>query len=204
MAHWQWEWTERAARHQWLEPKGCIGLFPCQSEGDDVIIYRPEDVTRGDATPRTLARLHFDLLAGGDGTDAFSPAQFFLSRESGRMDVAGVLIATAGMRSQEVIRRFQSEGDSESAHLLQGLADRTAEDLAAMLHDRLRATLRVAAGYGARYSPGYPGLAITFNRFLYDLLEAEKLDIGLTEAFQFIPTSTTAAVVCFHPAAGYA
>jgi 5-methyltetrahydrofolate--homocysteine methyltransferase len=170
------QWIAKATDHQWLQPQGCVGFFPCQSEGDELIIFDAEDETR------ERARLRFDILAGKDKTDAFSPAQWFLPRASEKKDVVGLLIATAGMRQQEIIQRFQAEGDSESAHLLQGLGDRVAEDLAAMLHARLRTRAGVDAECGARYSPG----------------------IRLTEAFQFIPTSTTAAVVCFHPAAAYA
>jgi 5-methyltetrahydrofolate--homocysteine methyltransferase len=191
------QWIETAAKNQWLQPQGCMGVFPCQSEGDELIIFDTKDKTR------ERARLQFDLLSGRNKKDVFSPAQWFLPRSSGEKDVVGLLIATVGLYQQDMIQRFQKEGDTERAYLLQGLGDRVAEDLAAMLHARLRAQVGVDAKCGVRYSPGYPGLAIQYNRPLYELLDARRLGIRLTEAFQFIPTSTTAAVVCFHPAAAY-
>lgn len=192
------QWIKDAEENGWLQPQGHIALFPCQSAGDELIIYDPENLSA------EVGRLHFTPQVGKDKKDVFSVTQSFLSRESGKMDVVGLQIATVGTRAQEVVERFKAQGNSEAAHLLQGLTDRTAEDMAVLLHRRLREVAGVEAGTGARYSPGYPGLALEHNKILYELLGADKLGIRMTEAFQFSPTSTTAAVVCFHPEAGYA
>jgi 5-methyltetrahydrofolate--homocysteine methyltransferase len=43
-----------------------------------------------------------------------------------------------------------------------------------------------------------------YNRTILDLLHAtELIGVKITEAGEFSPTGTTAAVVCFHPDAHY-
>ena len=88
---------------------------------------------------------------------------------------------------------------------LQGLCDRVAEDLAEYIHN----LIRLRAGYkknsqGERYSPGYAALANLYNnKVIWEVLQAEDLGIELTDANEFNPPSTTAAVICFHSEAGY-
>jgi 5-methyltetrahydrofolate--homocysteine methyltransferase len=71
-----------------------------------------------------------------------------------------------------------------------------APEIQQLLHGKYR---------GARYSPGYPAMTdISNNQIIADLLEAgKKLGIRLTEGYQFDPTGTTAAVICFHQDADY-
>ena len=89
--------------------------------------------------------------------------------------------------------------------MLQGLSDRIAEDLAGHLHGEWRNALGLSAGTGTRWSPGYPGMrAMTMNRVILECLDAERLlGVRLTEADQFSPTGSTAAVISFHPEARY-
>ncbi|MBN2307915.1 MAG: hypothetical protein JXR94_03030, partial [Candidatus Hydrogenedentes bacterium] len=86
---------------------------------------------------------------------------------------------------------------------LQGLSDRIAEDMADLLHARLRERMGVDAG--ARWSPGYPAIPDTANnRTILELLDAtERIGVRITGAGEFAPTGTTAAIVCFHPDARY-
>jgi len=88
---------------------------------------------------------------------------------------------------------------------LQGLSDRVAEDMAEYIHQ----LLRMRAGYkkenrGQRYSPGYPALTdMIGNHIIWKALAAEDLGVTLTDAHEFFPPSTTAAVICFHKDASY-
>jgi 5-methyltetrahydrofolate--homocysteine methyltransferase len=103
------------------------------------------------------------------------------------------------------IQSFKEQNDSESALYLQGLSDRVAEDMAEYIHQ----LLRTRAGYkkenrGQRYSPGYPALTnLKGNSIIWKALGAEDLGVTLTDAEQFYPPSTTAAVICFHKDASY-
>ena len=137
--------------------------------------------------------------------DVFSVAQYFHPKASGIMDVVGLQITTAGRNMEAVIAGFKGEHDSESALYLQGLGDRVAEDFAEYIHGLMgQRTGRKKDQLGQRYSPGYPALEdLLNNKVIYDLLKTEDLGITMTSGNEFDPPSTTAAIVCFHPDAGY-
>jgi 5-methyltetrahydrofolate--homocysteine methyltransferase len=152
-----------------------------------------------------LARFGFTPVIGAERKDIISGAQYF--RASGETpDCIGVQITTGGPSVDEQVIRFKDGGDSESALMLQGLADRVAEDMADYLHEMQRELLGIPdTSAGTRWSPGYPGMAdIANNRTILDLLDADNLaGIRITDAGEFIPTGTTGAVVSFHPSARY-
>ena len=106
---------------------------------------------------------------------------------------------------REAIEAFRAQQDSESTLYLQGLSDRVAEDLADRLHDSLRETLGFDSKHGTRWSPGYPAITDTeYNKVLLSELHGDsELGVRITEAGEFQPTGTTAAIVCFHPDARY-
>ncbi|MBP9002307.1 MAG: homocysteine S-methyltransferase family protein [Candidatus Hydrogenedentes bacterium] len=191
------EWLVRATREGWLAPAGVFGIFPCVSEGEWVILCDPE------SPEQELARIHFNTVLGAGDEDVVSGAQFFPPRDSGVVGAAGVQVTTGGARVDEVIEQFKRQGDSESALYLQGLSDRLAEDMAEYVHQVQLELLGLPPGTGQRWSPGYPGMRdMSMNRVLYTLMDAgNTLGVGLTDADEFIPTGTTAAVVSYHPEA---
>ena len=193
------EWVEKADRNNWLLPKGAIGVYPCQSEGDDVIVYDPENFQT------EVCRFDFTLVIGAGAKDTVCAAQYFYPKSSGQYDYIGLQISTSGAQVDEQLAKFKEEGDSESNLFLQGLSDRCAEDLAGVLHDMLRDIMGYDASRGIRWSPGYPAMTNTENnKKILALLDAEKtIGVKITEAGEFSPTGTTAAVVCFHPDARY-
>jgi 5-methyltetrahydrofolate--homocysteine methyltransferase len=196
------EWLQKADANKWITPKARFALLPAQSEGDELIIYNPENLEQ------ELGRIRWNPVVGKgkNGTkDVFSVAQYFHPKASGIMDVVGLQITTAGRNMEEVIAGFKAEHDSESALYLQGLGDRVAEDFAEYIHGLMgQRTGRKKDQLGQRYSPGYPALEdLLNNRVIYELLKTEDLGITLTSGNEFDPPSTTAAVVCFHPDAGY-
>jgi len=193
------EWIEKAESNGWITPRARFILLPAQSDGDEVILYDPE------YTDKELGRICFSACIGKGQKDVFSVAQYFHSKSSRQMDAIGLQITTAGKQAEKAIEVFKNEHDSESALYLQGLCDRVAEDLAQYIHN----LIRLRAGYkkntqGQRYSPGYAALTdLSNNRVIWEILKAEDLDIQLTDANEFSPPSTTAAVVCFHENASY-
>ena len=126
------EWIEKAESNSWITPRARFVLLPAQSEGDDVILYHPED------TEKELARIRFSVCLGKGQKDVFSIAQYVLPKSSGQMDAMGLQITTAGNESDKAILQFKEENDSESALYLQGLCDRVAEDLAEYIHNLIR------------------------------------------------------------------
>jgi 5-methyltetrahydrofolate--homocysteine methyltransferase len=194
------EWVEQAGREGWVQPQGVWGLYPCQSDGDEVIVYDPDDVAR------ELCRFDFTVVVGGERKDTVCAAQYFRSEDSGVMDAVGVQIGTAGPQVDAQLRAFKEQGDSEASLYLQGLSDRVAEDMADLLHARLREAMGLGGtATGARWSPGYPAMTNTDNnRRILSLLDGTAtIGVRITDAGEFSPTGTTAAVVCFHPEARY-
>jgi 5-methyltetrahydrofolate--homocysteine methyltransferase len=196
------EWLQKADANKWITPKARFAILPAQSEGDELIIYNPENLEQ------ELGRIRWTPVVGkskNGSKDVFSVAQYFHPKASGIMDVVGLQITTAGRNMEEVIAGFKDEHDSESALYLQGLGDRVAEDFAEYIHGLMgQRTGRKKDQLGQRYSPGYPALEdLLNNKVIYDLLKTEDLGITLTSGNEFDPPSTTAAVVCFHPDAGY-
>ncbi len=192
------DWLVNCDAKQWLVPHALYGVFPCRAEENQVWIYHPEDHNL------QLGCLDFNLVLGGDKQDRFSVAQYF-SNAKDEFDAIGLQITTSGNQVEKKIAEFKDKMDSESAYLLQGLSDRVAEDLAEVVHQKLRVELGLQERQGQRYSPGYPALKdIQMNVVLAKALGAlHLLPMGLTEAGEFTPTGTTGAVVCFHPNASY-
>jgi 5-methyltetrahydrofolate--homocysteine methyltransferase len=194
------EWLQRAENEGWLQPQGLYGIFPCYGEGDDVVVLDVE------TQRRELCRFDFNVVLGAGNEDIVSAAQFFRAKESGTLDAIGVQLTTGGPPIKEVLEKMKAEGDSEASLMLQGLSDRLAEDMADEVHRRQCLHIgRQNGSVGRRWSPGYPAMKnITNNRTIYQLLNAgERLPVQLTEAAEFYPTGTTAAVVSFHPDARY-
>ncbi len=192
------EWLLRSEENGWVAPVGYTGVFYCNSDGDDLIVYDSEE------GEEEIARFSFQPFVGGEKEDLISVARYFLPVGSGERDRVGLQLSTAGTGYIGGVEGFKEEKDLESAHLLQGLADRTAEDLAGLLHERLVERAGLPRGTGARFSPGYPGLSVAHNDLIHRLLGAERSGVELTEGSEFFPTSTTAALVCFHPLCAYA
>ena len=194
------EWIDKAARNGWLVPQGVMGLFPCWSEDEQVVILDPDEPAR------EIARLTFNTVIGAGNDDLVSGAQFFAPRgSSADPGVIGLQITTSGPQVDAFIEKMKAEGDSESALFLQGLSDRIAEDMADHLNAQLREMAGVGPKDGLRWSPGYPGMRdIQMNRVILETLGAgPALGVIITPAGEFSPTGTTAAAVSFHPDARY-
>ncbi|MBI4558755.1 MAG: homocysteine S-methyltransferase family protein [Candidatus Hydrogenedentes bacterium] len=194
------EWVEKADREGWVRPQGLMAVFPCHSEGEEVIVYHPDDLKK------ELCRFDFTIVVGAGRKDTICAAQYFRPKNSGVLDAIGVQIATSGPQVDAQLKRFREQGDSESTLFLQGLSDRVAEDMG----DHLHATLRELMGFGSekvgiRWSPGYPAMANTQNnRTILTLMRAtEHIGVRITDAGEFSPTGSTAAAVSFHPDAHY-
>ncbi|MCC6490581.1 MAG: homocysteine S-methyltransferase family protein [Candidatus Hydrogenedentes bacterium] len=193
------QWVERASMERWVRPLGIWGVFPCQSDADEVVVYDLEDMDR------EIGRLGFSVVIGGERKDTICAAQYFHPKDSGVFDAIGLQISTSGPQVDAQLKRFRDAGDSESILYLQGLSDRVAEDMADCLHGIQRLRLGFDSKHGIRWSPGYPAMADPrYNRTILELLHAtELIGVKITEAGEFSPTGTTAAAVCFHPGARY-
>jgi 5-methyltetrahydrofolate--homocysteine methyltransferase len=201
------ELKERSKRERLLVPRVAYGYFPCQSSGNDLIVYHEDQKTERlrFTFPRQPAGKHLCL------TD------FFASRESGRMDVVGFHLVTVGRRASEYAQEL-FKSDNYAAYLyFHGLSVESAEALAELWHKRIREQLGIAGAdapevaklfhqsyQGSRFSFGYPACPNLEDQVkLFELLDPSRIGVDLTEEFQLDPEQSTSAIIIHHPEAKY-
>jgi 5-methyltetrahydrofolate--homocysteine methyltransferase len=193
------EWVDKATENNWVVPQGVMGIYPCQADGDVVVVFDPED------QDKEIARFGFTVVLGAEKKDTVAASQYFHPVESDQMSAIGIQLTTSGPQVDDFLAEMKAAGDSESNLFLQGLSDRIAEDMAEHLHAQMRELMGAKSNQGQRWSPGYPGMReIHHNDTIHELLGgAELLGVSLTDAGEFSPTGTTGAVCSFHPEARY-
>ena len=191
-----------ALKEGWLKPQAVYGFFPCQADGDSLIIYPallPEDQkkVRVELTRFNFPRQPYD--------DYLCLADYFAPLDSGQLDVVAFQVVTVGHAATEKFDALQAVNDYSEAYFLHGLAVQTAEATAEYLHQHIRRELGIPQSQGKRYSWGYPAVPdLEDHRKVFDLLPAEKeLGMSLTSAFQLVPEQSTAAIIIHHPQAKY-
>lgn len=201
-------WCDLSIENEWLQPTVVYGYYPCQSSGNDIIIYDPEDNSR-QLSKINLPRQTIDQRR--------CVADYFSSVESGRMDVIALHVVTAGSRASEICQKlFKADDYNDYLHFY-GLSVETAEAMAEYWHHRIRRELGInsedgpeIASYfrqqyqGERYSFGYPACPnVEDQKYLFALLKPERVGIELSEEFQIHPEQSTSAIICHHPDACY-
>ncbi len=187
------ELQQEAKENGYLSPKAVYGYFPCKSSGDDVIIFDPEH------RETVIAELHFPRQ---EKKKRLSIADYF---RNDVFDVIPLQLVTTGPRASKIKDKLHESGEYTKSYYIHGLSVEAAEGLAEFLFRRIQAELELDPSRGKRYSHGYPACPdLSDNKTLLELLEAEKrLGVTVTEAFQFVPEQTTAAIVVHHPSAEY-
>jgi 5-methyltetrahydrofolate--homocysteine methyltransferase len=200
-------WKARCVQEAILAPQVVYGYFPCQSDGDDVIVYEEDR-----RTPRL--RFAFPRQPGGR---RLCLADFFAAKDSGRMDVVGGMLVTVGRRASEVTRQLFEEHNYTDYLYLHGLSVESAEALAELWHKRMREELGIAGDdspeltrlfrqeyRGSRFSFGYPACPnLEDQAKLFELLQPERIGVALSEEFQLEPEQSTSALIVHHPEAKY-
>src|SRR5262249_53591326 len=111
-----------------LTANAVYGLFPANSEGDDIIVYEDESRQRERTRFRTLRQQW-----GRDGQTAFrSLADYIAPRSTGIADFVGGFAVTTGIGLDSVVAEFEQDLDDYNAIMSKALADRLAEALAEM------------------------------------------------------------------------
>lgn len=193
--------TRIALREKWLKPQGVYGLFPCQADGDTLVIFDPSTVDQ--ASPDELTRFKFPRQTLDDH---LCLADYFAPTESGKLDVVAFQVVTVGREATERVERLQAESDYSEAYFTHGLAVQTAEATADYLHNHIRRELGLGDDQGKRYSWGYPAIPeLEDHQKVFDLLPAAGAELGmsLSPAYQLIPEQSTAAIIVHHSRAKY-
>ena len=197
----------------WFWPKLVYGFYPAQADGNDVVVYEPEDASA--KSPRERLRINFPRQRDGR---KLSIADFFHPKSSGKMDVIGFSVVTIGDRASEETKKLFDAGDFTRYLYVHGLGVETAEALAEYAHVLMRQELGIHeedAGEvrdlfhqkyrGSRYSFGYPACPnLEDQTKIFALLQPEEtIGVRLTEGFHLEPEQSTNALVVHHPQAKY-
>ena len=191
-----------------LHPAVVYGYFPCRSDGDDMIIFDPDDhacpVQRFTFPRQELKR-------------RLCISDFLRARDTGEVDVIGMHCVTVGHDvSQRARDLFESDAYQEY-FFLHGLGVECAEALAELWHQRMRQELGIAGDdapnthglfkqqyQGSRYSFGYPACPnMADQQQLFALLKPGRIGCTLTENWQIEPEQSTSAIIVHHPQAKY-
>lgn len=204
---------EQIISEQWFKPRAVVGFWPANRHGDDIRLFTDETRAQELATLYTLRqqtskRKNSPNLAMAD----------FVAPE-GVADWVGGFVVTTGSEEVAIAEAFEKAGDDYSAIMVKALADRYAEAMAEMLHERVR---RDYWGYapdeafapeeligepyrGIRPAPGYPAQPDHTEKLtLFRLLDAEATTgVELTESMAMWPGSSVSGIYIGHPDAYY-
>jgi 5-methyltetrahydrofolate--homocysteine methyltransferase len=188
---------ERMWREQtYLHPRALLGYFPCNSDGNELIVWDP-------AAPgeRELERLGFPRQPKHD---RICLADFYRPLDSGELDVVALQAVTAGEEVTELIARLEREGEFAEQLFVHGLGVQTAEGIAEWLHARVRSDLELESAQGRRYSWGYPACPEqSEHEKVFRLLDAPSIGLSLSGGYAVEPEQSTLAIVAHHPQAVY-
>lgn len=219
----------KAKREKLLVPKVIYGYYPCNSEKNDLIIYKPKSLS-GESL--------FDVWNGIDAKNIKTnnlvewirikfPRQrkdkhlcisdFFRGKDSGITDIIAIQIVTVGAQATEYAQKLYEENKYQDYLYFHGLSVETAEALAEYWHKIVRKELKIdkndskemqklfQQGYmGSRYSFGYPACPdLEDNKYIFEILKPERIGITLTEEWQMVPEQSTNAIIVHHPEAKY-
>ncbi|MDN5568057.1 MAG: cobalamin-dependent protein, partial [Paracoccus sp. (in: a-proteobacteria)] len=197
---------------KWFKPRAVVGFWPANAVGDDIRLFTGEDREQELATLHTLRQ----QVTKRNGRPNVALSDFVAPTGT---DHVGGFVVTAGPEEAAISADFEKAGDDYSAIMVKALADRIAEAMAEMLHERVRKdywgygadetyepTDLIAEPYaGIRPAPGYPAQPDHTEKLtLFRLLDAEAATgVTLTESMAMWPGSSVSGFYIGHPEAYY-
>jgi 5-methyltetrahydrofolate--homocysteine methyltransferase len=197
-----------------LRAKGVYGLFPANSQGDDITIYASETRSENISVFHTLRQ----QIEKPQGDFHYALADFVAPQSSGKADYIGGFAVTTGIGIEALCQRFEQDHDDYNSIMAKALADRLAEAFAEWLHREVRREwgfgqdeqltnqeLIQEKYRGIRPAPGYPACPDhTEKHHLFELLQVEKtIGIQLTESYAMYPAASVSGFYFAHPQAKY-
>lgn len=198
------EMIDKIIENKWIKASGVFGLFPANSIGDDIEVYKDENRSELLCTFSSLRRQE------KDGKKSLSIADFIAPKETGKIDYIGGFAVTAGLNLKEKSDLFKNDDDEYNSILLKAVGDRFAEAFAEYLHlktrkeywayakdENLHLKDLIHVNYqGIRPAIGYPSLPDHQEKeVLFKLLDVENnTGISLTENFSMFPAASVSGL----------
>ncbi|WP_304440403.1 vitamin B12 dependent-methionine synthase activation domain-containing protein, partial [Frankia sp. EI5c] len=201
-----------------LRAEGVYGFWPAAADGDDILIDVAAvnaDAPAAAGQPTRDGRLALPMLRQQTAKPAGRPNRCLADYVAPAGDHLGAF-AVAIHGADVLAASFEASQDDYRSIMVKALADRLAEAFAEYIHLRARrdwfepdadpalADLHAERFRGIRPAFGYPASPDhSEKRVLFDLLEAEKVGLGLTESFAMTPASAVSGIIFAHPSSRY-
>jgi 5-methyltetrahydrofolate--homocysteine methyltransferase len=180
--------------------RGVYGFWPAHSDGDDIVV---------DGGPR------FPMLRQQTEKPEGRPNRSLADYVAPEGDHLGGFAVTI-LGADALAAKYEADNDDYRSIMVKALADRFAEAFAEYAHLQARrewfepdarpelADLHAERFRGIRPALGYPASPDhSEKRELFDLLDAERIGMGLTESFAMTPAASVSGLIFAHPESRY-
>ncbi|MFA1538288.1 methionine synthase [Actinomadura monticuli] len=182
-----------------FEASGAYAFWPAHSEGDDIV----------------LPDVRFPMLRQQTAKPEGRPNRCLADYVAPSGDHLGGFAVTI-LGAEDLAAKYEEEKDDYKAIMVKALADRLAEAFAEYIHLEARrawfepgaepdlADLHAERFRGIRPALGYPASPDhSLKQTLFDLLDAGRLGMKLTESFAMAPAASVSGLIFAHPASRY-
>jgi len=198
-----------------INAKAIFGIFPANSNTDDIIVYKDEsriDIIDNFLTLRQQKEKNV-------GTPNIALSDYIAPKNLKLSDYIGCFCVSAGFGSDELCKKFEKDNDDYSSIMVKAIADRLAEAFAEYLHKEIRTKYwgyskdektsnddLIKENYiGIRPAPGYPACPDHLEKkTIWNLLSVEKeIGVKLTESFAMWPAASVSGYYFANPKSKY-
>lgn len=182
--------SDEALREGWTS-RAVYGYFPVRATHDALRVLNADGSERARlALPRQPAPPHLAL------------PDWFRDERFAEPDVLPLFVVTVHPGLLERIRAVHAADQYRDYLHWYGFSVELVEATAEWVHRHIRRQLGVPDHQGQRYSFGYPSAPdLALQQPLFQVLEAERLGVTLTESWQMVPEQSVSALVVVNPAA---
>ncbi len=195
--------------------KAVFGLFPANSDVDDICVYTDE--SRREQLIKLQQLRQQSKKPAGQFNRCLS--DYIADKDSGIEDYIGAFAVSSGFGVDELVKVYDEKHDAYNSILLKAVADRLAEASAEYLHEKIRkeywgyapdedfdndALIRESY-QGIRPAPGYPACPDhTEKGLLWELLNVEEnIGMELTSSYAMWPGAAVSGWYFSHPESKY-
>jgi len=205
--------------HKKITAKAVFGLFPANSNVDDIEVYTTNDSDEDRSKP--LINLHQLRQQSKKPAGQFNRclSDYIAPKGSDINDYIGAFAVSSGFGVDELVKVYDADHDAYNSILLKAVADRLAEASAEYLHEKIRkeywgyapnealdndALIRESY-QGIRPAPGYPACPEhTEKGLLWELLDVENnIGMELTSSYAMWPGAAVSGWYFSHPDSKY-